>query len=44
MYDRVKYYSANDIAYGLNMGKIEKIYPQPPQTLIHDINDVIELY
>ena len=44
LYDRVKYYSANDIAYGLNMGKIEKIYPQPPQTLIHDINDVIELY
>ena len=44
MNERVKYYPTDDFCCGRNLDKVETIYSTAPETLINDINDVLELY
>lgn len=42
---RVKFYSANDLMYGSNLRKSEKIIQEYEKGKeVNDINDIIELY
>ena len=41
---RVKYYSRNDLAYGLGIEIIKNYYPNEPFPLIGNTNDAIECY